>query len=149
MCVCIRKTGRRSGDFLWLLLCASIFRTVCTILGTQCKGVRIWLNTAFAGRFNDFTNTITSSSRYVKLFFFFPLMCLDTSFSVVSSSNYYVSLLYLICSKQQLLLGEKEGLASSASHPHLAPTTTPKKGGGEQGAGKTFGLGMFQRIGTR
>lgn len=91
-CVCIRKTGCGSRDFLWLLLCASIFRTVRTILGTQCKGVRIWQNTLFAGSLQVFSLVLPSMCNGS----FCPLMCL---WYVVPSSNYYVSLLYLIWSK--------------------------------------------------
>lgn len=56
-------------------------------------------------------------------------MCLDTSFSVVSSWT-TVSVLYLICSKQQLLLGGQEGLATPATHPpllSLSPILKKKK----------------------
>lgn len=107
--MCIRKTGCRSGNFLWLLLCASIFRTVCTLLGTQCKGVRIWISTTFAGKFNCFTNTNTSPFRYEKLVlgFFFSFLI---RYSIFKQPLFFHS-------KQQLLLIEEQGLADSANHP--------------------------------
>lgn len=69
-----------------------------------------------------------------------PFCCLRVSGYIILCGvfmSYCVFVLYLTCSKQQLLLGGKEGLASPATHPpvpSLSPSSKKKKKcGGDQG----------------